>query len=84
MYFELFKKNNVKLMVERTGLMVSALRPRLPLFGLNSRVRLCRGLVCLMFSFLKGLCERGVKVIRGARDCFHLIVHLVNCFLFST
>ena len=39
--------------------------------------------MCLMYSFLEGLCERGVKVRCEARDCFHLIVHLVNCFLFS-
>ena len=25
-----------------------------------------------------------VKEVCEARDCFHLIVHLVNCFLFST
>ena len=35
-------------------------------------------IVCLMFSFLDGLRERGVNVRCEARDCFHFIVHLVN------
>ena len=73
MYFELLKKNNVKLMVERTGLMISAPRRYLCLDSIPESV----SIVCLMFSFLEGFCERCQC---EARDCFHLIVQLVNCF----
>ena len=65
-------------MVERTCLMISAPHRYLCLDSIPESV----SIVCLMFSFLEGLalCERGVKVRCEARDCFHLIVHLVNCF----
>ena len=65
-------------MVERTGLMISASRRHLCLDSIPDSV----SIVCMMFSFLEGLCERGVKVRCEARDCFHLIVQLVNCFPF--
>ena len=63
-------------MVERTGLMISAPHRYHCLDSIPASV----SIVCLMFSFLEGLSERGVKVRCEARDCFHLIVQLVNCF----